>query len=645
MSSIATRVSSHLRSTFLKWTSAHLAAPPSGLRIALEGEAAAVFWDGVAGETYDLRVDDGSRGSGKTLRNAAQGTRIPIQAELQRVRVRRVAGGAGRSAWSLPVWFDLATGADGEPELRTRKARHATPWPQKFYDNVEDIYGTIIDRGTELSSFPLAVSLILEGRGCNYKCFYCSHIIKDAHMLLGPQNTFTKGYTFDDGEVLRIDRVAGETVGAPPALIADLERNLPKMCVVMFGGSEPLLYPEFEQVVKVTQKYPHVRCSVCTNGSLLTEDLATYMTNSNFLWVRISIDGATARTFKKIRKGKLDKVIRNIKRLTDLRGNARWPRLQLNFVVCRSNYHEIPLLLDLAADLKVSKVNFKMLISHQGHFKDAFVDEDPLTDRGICAEVLELVDEAAAKAAKLNIAMTKEAVSPAIFARYPELADPKVRAQVLVEEASAIAERARRRDEEPEDDPGPRPLAEFAEGLDERLLVAAGGQYYGKSAEEVCAMTARWEEQREKEAEARQVTEAAAEQATKTDAGARMVDALIEDEDGMEDEEPCGPPAKSGFVPWKKVFCHQPFSNLSVGHNRAKFCCYARPEYTVFYAGDDLTIQDIWNNPKFQEARQNMFEGEAEKVCKPTCPHLRHGGFKNAFVSELAEERGTKDRM
>lgn len=85
-------------------------------------------------------------------------------------------------------------------------------------------------------------------------------------------------------------------------------------------------------------------------------------------------------------------------------------------------------------------------------------------------------------------------------------------------------------------------------------------------------------------------------------------------------------------IDWPNVFCDLPFVNLSIGNHKAHFCCYARSKYWVKYAGDDLTILDVWNNPKFVEARKFMHEGKASEVCKVTCPHLPNGGLKNALM-------------
>ena len=94
-------------------------------------------------------------------------------------------------------------------------------------------------------------------------------------------------------------------------------------------------------------------------------------------------------------------------------------------------------------------------------------------------------------------------------------------------------------------------------------------------------------------------------------------------------------PRTSGHIDWPNVFCHMPFINLSAGHHRFQFCCYATSKWqNSYFEGDNISLMDLWNDPLFVEAREHMYAGRAHVVCKPTCPHLKSGGVKNNFLGD-----------
>lgn len=102
---------------------------------------------------------------------------------------------------------------------------------------------------------------------------------------------------------------------------------------------------------------------------------------------------------------------------------------------------------------------------------------------------------------------------------------------------------------------------------------------------------------------------------------------------------------RESVIAWKDVFCHLPFTNLSVGHNRAHFCCWATQKYnSIGFYGDDIGVEDLWNHPTLVEAREFMLAGQAEKVCRPNCPHLAGGGVKSAFLRDPVKlQKGDQD--
>lgn len=583
-----------------------------------------VTWQG-NGRRYQIKVFDEAKFWPRIY--FVTGTKFEFQLDdMERfsIRVRRRKSGLYFGPWS-DQFFAVVTRSFYDSNVKAlrvsmNKSRLAgTNLPLELYQNIDAISDAISKSETTLVSFPFALSLILEGRGCNFKCFYCSHILPGSYLEVKEEDTLTKGYKFPKGGKLSAPYVSRETVGTPKALIDDMVQNLPKLRTVMFGGSEPLLYPEFRDVVERLQHAPHVQCSVCTNGSLLDVKLADFMTNANFPWVRVSIDGATSQTFEKIRKGKYEKVVNNLKRLRWLRDKKGrdTPLLQFNFVVCRSNYHEIPKLVHLAREIGVSQINYKMLIS--GGVKAVFIPEDPLQDRGICVEIIDLMGDAANLARRFGISLTREAVTPAIYERHPDLLDPMLRDRIRQEEKPTIAACKKQREEETGDSKGPLALADYYKESGQALAIESNRSNPNRKREN----------KRLELAEDNAPTKINSKRDAKQDLG--DIARLIDEEDSFEQELEKG---DNTGVNWSKIFCHQPFINMSVGHHRTTFCCFAKGYYNATFAGEDLKLEEIWNNPRFVEARQHMLEGRADLVCKATCPHLTHGGLKNVLVRD-----------
>lgn len=96
-------------------------------------------------------------------------------------------------------------------------------------------------------------------------------------------------------------------------ILKNLAKLKPKN--IIFTGGEPLLIPEFEQILKLSKKLiPNVNLILSTNGTLFSNEnihLANY-----FNKIDISIDGVDEETCSKVRgNGIFNKVINNIRLL------------------------------------------------------------------------------------------------------------------------------------------------------------------------------------------------------------------------------------------------------------------------------------------------------------------------------------------
>ena len=123
--------------------------------------------------------------------------------------------------------------------------------------------------------------------------------------------------------------------------------------VSMFGWGEPTVHPQFVEILKWLDKYP-VRKNGMRLGALEDE-----IFNHKVDIIAISLDGATAETNNKIRRGgSFDKIISNLKSIVARKKKLGLERPYMNFVFCAmaENYKELPDLVKVAAEVGLEEV-------------------------------------------------------------------------------------------------------------------------------------------------------------------------------------------------------------------------------------------------------------------------------------------------
>jgi radical SAM protein with 4Fe4S-binding SPASM domain len=142
-------------------------------------------------------------------------------------------------------------------------------------------------------------------------------------------------------------------------------------------GAEPLMSPHFAEVLDIVGRYRVPRVEFVTNGTLLNERLIHKIIETNVTTVEVSIDGAEASTYERIRKGaRFERVLQNLEtlRLAKASRRTRRPHLKLNFVMMRGNIEELPSFVDMAARLGATEVAPQHLVVYE----DAQMQEESL---------------------------------------------------------------------------------------------------------------------------------------------------------------------------------------------------------------------------------------------------------------------------
>jgi MoaA/NifB/PqqE/SkfB family radical SAM enzyme len=124
------------------------------------------------------------------------------------------------------------------------------------------------------------------------------------------------------------------------------------------GGGEPLLQPQLAEWIADAKK-AGCETGFLSNGLLLAEEKLKKILAAGMNWMCISMDGADAEMYNKIRVGSnFDRVCENVANIARLRtGNT--PKTMINFVLMDINSHQMEDIVQLAARLGVDQVNFK----------------------------------------------------------------------------------------------------------------------------------------------------------------------------------------------------------------------------------------------------------------------------------------------
>jgi radical SAM protein with 4Fe4S-binding SPASM domain len=133
--------------------------------------------------------------------------------------------------------------------------------------------------------------------------------------------------------------------------------------VTLQGLGEPLLAPDLVAMIEYAAARG-IRTGFNTNATLLTGERARRLVEAGLGWLHVSLDGATAATYERIRdRASFAQVCANIAGLVDVkrRLGAASPDLSLVFVAMRANVHELPALVSLAAGWNIRSVRVQNL--------------------------------------------------------------------------------------------------------------------------------------------------------------------------------------------------------------------------------------------------------------------------------------------
>lgn len=133
---------------------------------------------------------------------------------------------------------------------------------------------------------------------------------------------------------------------------------------VLILGGEPFLWKDLFKLIEFCNK-EGMDTTVITNGTLLNKSLLGKIFSSRLPHLHLSLDGATSKTHNAIRgKNVFEKVMKNISLLNEYKKNtdSSFPTLGITFTIMKHNLREVPLMIDLAKEMKVNSLNFQPVV-------------------------------------------------------------------------------------------------------------------------------------------------------------------------------------------------------------------------------------------------------------------------------------------
>lgn len=125
------------------------------------------------------------------------------------------------------------------------------------------------------------------------------------------------------------------------------------------GIGESFMNKDFLKILRY-MKSKGVAITFATNATLLTKEISKKLIGIGVDILFFSIDGATKKTYEKIRRGaNFEEVKRNIKYLSDLKKKLKKkkPKLMIRFLASSSNLEEMPLMIDFAKEIGVEGIS------------------------------------------------------------------------------------------------------------------------------------------------------------------------------------------------------------------------------------------------------------------------------------------------
>jgi radical SAM protein with 4Fe4S-binding SPASM domain len=229
------------------------------------------------------------------------------------------------------VYRQIAGDSPTPAEVQDCVDRFRTRFPS-FEEQVQRIGSGRFDRYLGIRPLKLEVDLTSQ---CNLRCIMCYFVL----------DRFSKRK--------RVDLTVAEFEKLADQILPYCSR------VSLSIGTEPMLNKDLPEIMEILATYEVPWTYMSTNALLLTPAMAETMVDTGFNALAVSVDAATKETYERIRfGGNFNKLVKKIKMLQAMKADrgARFPVINLNYVLMKSNIDELPRFVELAHELGVEGI-------------------------------------------------------------------------------------------------------------------------------------------------------------------------------------------------------------------------------------------------------------------------------------------------
>jgi MoaA/NifB/PqqE/SkfB family radical SAM enzyme len=225
--------------------------------------------------------------------------------------------------------------------------------PQYFKSHVNNYrYTNSLYKSSTVDNFVAPVFTVSLNDSCNLRCPNCSYV------LIDPDKFFNSHM-------------------APAKFRETLERyNKNKSSETIFlGGGEPLMHPQFEELIDICKEYNFRFIRMSTNGILVRKKISSIGKLDS---INISMDSYDSDSFYKYRKGtpkQFDQIIDGLEAL-----NEKGIKFSLSYIVTKENLHTVPKMIDFSEKMKANLVHFHNINPHgSDQFTSLMIQDDDTT--------------------------------------------------------------------------------------------------------------------------------------------------------------------------------------------------------------------------------------------------------------------------
>lgn len=239
--------------------------------------------------------------------------------------------------------MSLAKLRNREHDFGSKLRQHSTVQRLKEYIQWQRDLGRNFSSIEPPAHSPISINLDLTS-ACNYSCPFCV----DSKLI-------------NAGKTLALEEIEK---------VIDTLHSHGLLSVILIGGGEPTLHPDFEAVVE-TIKRKGIQVGIATNGSRLEkiEAIADRLEEKD--WVRISIDAASEETFKELHQPRtkltLHQILEKAKKIKEKNPRVSlgysyvvvWKGVDVDGKRLRPNIQEMPRAVELARKFSFDYISFK----------------------------------------------------------------------------------------------------------------------------------------------------------------------------------------------------------------------------------------------------------------------------------------------